>query len=363
MISIFFVIANVKIGGGVRVILELASQLSKLKKYRVKVFFTGESQDLLKEYKLEYVNYKMKEEKNIVIRIVNIMNFNYYISKNIEKNDILFFGGPLIASLGLFTGHVKQRFFYVQNDEYNLVNDLIKSNLMLRLYKGTLRTIYSLPMTFLFTSDFSYRSFLKYTFRQKTSKKLLHPAIGQNFLQADTSKRKNSSIIRFSTMARLHHSKGFDQFLKACEIYAENNQTPFLVTIISQEDFSGFSFPKNFRVLKPGSDAEIVDQLIDTDIFVSTSKFEGFCLPPLEAMACGCACIISNNGGSKEYAVDKENALLYEYPDVNTLANHMRKLASDIGLRNHLSRSGLRTVQKFHPESLAIQFQSYLELD
>ncbi len=47
-------------------------------------------------------------------------------------------------------------------------------------------------------------------------------------------------------------------------------------------------------------------------IFISTSWWEGFGLPSLEAMACGCALILTDAGGVNEYAIANENCLMYE---------------------------------------------------
>lgn len=63
------------------------------------------------------------------------------------------------------------------------------------------------------------------------------------------------------------------------------------------------------QTLKPD---EIAYYMNLSHIFISTSWWEGFGLPPLEAMACGCAVILSNSGGVNEYAQLDDNCLMFD---------------------------------------------------
>jgi len=64
------------------------------------------------------------------------------------------------------------------------------------------------------------------------------------------------------------------------------------VFIISHDDLSEFNL-KNVKCIKPKNDKEIAFYMNKSHIFISTSWWEGFGLPPLEAMACGCAVILT----------------------------------------------------------------------
>lgn len=67
--------------------------------------------------------------------------------------------------------------------------------------------------------------------------------------------------------------------------------------------------------------------------FIFPSKYEGFGLPILEAMAAQCPCILSNSSCFPEIAGDA--ALYFEGEDVEDLSDKMEKLILD----NHLRRS------------------------
>ena len=54
-------------------------------------------------------------------------------------------------------------------------------------------------------------------------------------------------------------------------------------------------------------------------VFVQTSTHEGFCLPPLEAMATGGAVVCTDAHGNRDFCVDGENCLMPE-PDRERLS-------------------------------------------
>ncbi len=71
---------------------------------------------------------------------------------------------------------------------------------------------------------------------------------------------------------------------------------------------------------------------------------EPFGLVPLEAMACGAPVVASGRGGSSEYLRDGENCVLFDADGGSpALAEAVRRLAGDPGLRGSLHDAGLAT--------------------
>ena len=87
------------------------------------------------------------------------------------------------------------------------------------------------------------------------------------------------------------------------------------------------------------------------DIFVFPSFYEGFGLPPIEAMACGLPVICSNTSSLPEVAGDA--ALLVNPDNVNELTENMYKLLGDGKLRQVLIEKGFQQVKKFSWEKAA----------
>lgn len=69
-------------------------------------------------------------------------------------------------------------------------------------------------------------------------------------------------------------------------------------------------------------------------------------LVPLEAMAVERPVVATGRGGSGEYLVDGGNALLFGAGDAAGLADRVRALAADPGLRERLRAEGLRTASE-----------------
>ncbi|MBI4994380.1 glycosyltransferase family 4 protein [Candidatus Peregrinibacteria bacterium] len=80
-------------------------------------------------------------------------------------------------------------------------------------------------------------------------------------------------------------------------------------------------------------------------IFVFPSIYEGFGLPPLEAMAAGCPVICSNASSLKEVCGDA--AILINPAHPQELKNAIEKLWNDENLQNSLREKGLTQAKKF----------------
>jgi glycosyltransferase involved in cell wall biosynthesis len=89
------------------------------------------------------------------------------------------------------------------------------------------------------------------------------------------------------------------------------------------------------------------------DVLAMPSKYEGFGLPVLEAMACGTPVVSSNASSLPEVGGD---AVLYAWPDdVRSWINLLDLVREDTELRSSLRAKGLRQATKFRWEEAARQ--------
>ena len=79
--------------------------------------------------------------------------------------------------------------------------------------------------------------------------------------------------------------------------------------------------------------------------FVYPSRYEGFGMPPLEAMACGAPVIATRTGAIPEYAGDA--ALLVDPGDRDGLRDALARVLRDRGLRNELRARGPARARQF----------------
>jgi glycosyltransferase involved in cell wall biosynthesis len=80
-------------------------------------------------------------------------------------------------------------------------------------------------------------------------------------------------------------------------------------------------------------------------VFVFPSLYEGFGLPPLEAMACGTPVVTSNVSSLPEVVGDA--AILVDPYDPDSIADGMRQALADVELRARLIERGLAKVREY----------------
>ncbi|MBI3008564.1 MAG: glycosyltransferase family 4 protein [Candidatus Omnitrophica bacterium] len=98
-------------------------------------------------------------------------------------------------------------------------------------------------------------------------------------------------------------------------------------------------------------DEELVLLYNAADLFVYPSFYEGFGLPPLEAMACGTPVITSNTSSLPEVVGDA--GIMVDPHDVNGLASAMERVLYDEALRERMTADGLERAKLFSQENMA----------
>ena len=94
-------------------------------------------------------------------------------------------------------------------------------------------------------------------------------------------------------------------------------------------------------------------------IFLFPSLYEGFGLPPLEAMACGTPVICSNVTSLPEVVGD--SGILVDPRKSRNFVNAIVLLLSDYNLRDKLSSKGLQRAKNFSLERTAKKLLESLE--
>jgi glycosyltransferase involved in cell wall biosynthesis len=92
---------------------------------------------------------------------------------------------------------------------------------------------------------------------------------------------------------------------------------------------------------------------------VFPSLYEGFGLPPIEAMAAGCPVIVSSNASIPEICEDA--ALFLHSNDPNELGETMLRVSEDALLRQSLREKGRRQARKFSWETTALLYKKLFE--
>lgn len=116
---------------------------------------------------------------------------------------------------------------------------------------------------------------------------------------------------------------------------------------------------KKVRFLGRVSELELITLYSLADVFAFPSFFEGFGVPPLEAMACGTPVITSNTSSLPEVVGDA--ALLVDPKNTNELAQAITRLTEDEQLREELRQKGYEQVKQYSWPNAARKMLSVYE--
>ncbi len=96
-------------------------------------------------------------------------------------------------------------------------------------------------------------------------------------------------------------------------------------------------------------------------IFISTSIQEGWGLPPMEAIACGCACVATKIDGHTEYLEDHRNCLFTAVKDVSSIVEKVSLLIDDTDTRLSIVANGEQSIKKYSWSASVSKFESICE--
>jgi glycosyltransferase involved in cell wall biosynthesis len=116
------------------------------------------------------------------------------------------------------------------------------------------------------------------------------------------------------------------------------------------------------EVIKVGyvSDEELKSLYVHAGCFVYPSFYEGFGIPPLEAMSCGCPSIVSHTASMPEVCGD---SVLYCNPySPEDIAEKINQIISDDELRTNLVKLGKKQSQKYKWKNTAEELEKYIEV-
>jgi glycosyltransferase involved in cell wall biosynthesis len=108
------------------------------------------------------------------------------------------------------------------------------------------------------------------------------------------------------------------------------------------------------------SDSDLAALYSGAEVFVCPSLYEGFGLPILEAMQCGCPVIASNRSSMPEVAGNA--AILVNPNDINDISHAINNIMQNRNLKERLKLLGCERAKLFSWEKSAKLFLNYLNL-
>jgi glycosyltransferase involved in cell wall biosynthesis len=108
---------------------------------------------------------------------------------------------------------------------------------------------------------------------------------------------------------------------------------------------------------------QLINKYHECDIFLSTGYPEGFGLPHLEAMACGCLVVGFTGGGANMFMKNKENSLIASDGDCETAATLLLNILKDenIHKKEKMRKNGIEMASHFSLEMMEKKVLKYYE--
>lgn len=167
----------------------------------------------------------------------------------------------------------------------------------------------------------------------------------------------------FLYVARLEHpAKNHLRLIAAFEKFKASTHLPWQLVLAGQDWHGAEAIhsairrspcPADIRRLGFVAEEDLPLLYRAADAFVYPSLYEGFGMPPVEAMACGCPVICSPRGALGEVVGDA--AVLVNPEDTGELASALARIAAEEELRQTLRQAGLERAAHFDWQRTAAQ--------
>lgn len=107
---------------------------------------------------------------------------------------------------------------------------------------------------------------------------------------------------------------------------------------------------------------QITRKYLGSSICVMSSRYEGFPLVIMEAMACGVPCVSFDSPfGPRNIIKDGEDGILVEYLNSQALADNICKVIEDEHLRKRLGEKAKQNIQRFSQDAIMKQWTDLFE--
>lgn len=216
------------------------------------------------------------------------------------------------------------------------------------------RAVYRMPIHFLAVSDI-VSEVLYYKYNVESH--ILYNGIDLNSYYPMNHKNYNGTILLVGNpvIPLKNFAFAIDVLIEAWNLgYRFNVRWACQVRPNIQE----LPFPIEYYVMV--SQQELSQLYRTSDIFMFTSVYESFPMPPIEAMASGVPVIATDCGGIRTYGRPNDNLLLVNQGDKFAFVNALAFLLTDEKAREMLSKNGLETAKEYQFSKVIANLENYL---
>lgn len=154
------------------------------------------------------------------------------------------------------------------------------------------------------------------------------------------TEQKNHAML-ISAFAKIYHNHPEYRLT----IYGDG---PLMDQLKEQREKLGLSSVVEF----PGNVPNLHERIVDSEIFVLPSNFEGLSNALLEAMMLGLPVIATNCAGCDEVIENEKNGLLIPIGDESALIQALERYISNVEWRQDIANAGKKSVERFEVSNI-----------
>ncbi len=241
----------------------------------------------------------------------------------------------------------RKKYYFIQGWEM----DFYKS----RVLKTAVKISFYFNFTFITTS-----TFLEKKIKQINPKSKVYNTNGIGvdaffFKLKKGTPLKNKKIIRIlSVVSSYSYAKGIDQLVGVIKILKKKSKDYRFILVSSESK----TYNKIFdEFISNASSKNMANVYKNADIFLSTSRSEGFSLPIVESMASGCPVITTDSGGINDFARNYKNCIIVKKVNEIFGKNLIEKVIENKILYRQLSRNGRITAKMYNWDDFMVKVE------
>lgn len=173
---------------------------------------------------------------------------------------------------------------------------------------------------------------------------------------------------RIVTAARLEPQKNIKMAIDAFSII-HATRPEYIFEIYGQgslrEELERYSASKGIEgvVLFKGNSSNLYEDILDAQVFVLSSDYEGMSNSMIEAMALGIPTISTDysSGGAREIIKNNENGIIVPVGDVSALANAIERVINNPDFANEISCNSIKVRDDLNIELITSKWMDYIE--
>lgn len=182
-----------------------------------------------------------------------------------------------------------------------------------------------------------------------------------SFFSANSSVNKEKIVLAVSSLdPKKNFASLIEAFIKAnlidhkLVIVGARNKLFDQISLTSDNN----SYKNNIVFTGYLEDCDLLSLYQRASLFVYPSFYEGFGIPPLEAMASGCPTIVSDIPSLREVCGD---ASIYVDPyDVSDIAKKLQEVCYNLELQTYLHKKGLENIRRFSWKDSSLKLMHYI---